>query len=286
MGVEIIGVQKRGRQITLQKALEITGHWLRIEQGRGHIGAASRPSLGTTSRFVMITTSELSALNDPDLFALMQRHLNSAVIGDILDQMGFRRQFLPYGIAPLAPATTIAGRAMPVLEQDIPSDQIDGTGAPTRNAFGLMFQALDSLKSGEIYIASTPSLNYALWGGLMTTRAKHLNAAGAILNGFARDGDEIARLGFPVFCRGLYAQDQAPRGKVVDMRCALQIGQARIEPGDLMFGDREGVLVIPRAGEREAIARSFEKLATENKVADAIRAGMGTVEAFDTFGVM
>ena len=70
------------------------------------------------------------------------------------------------------------------------------------------------------------------------------------------------------------------------MRCPLQVGQARVEPGDLMFGDREGVLVIPRAAEREAIQRSFEKLATENKVADAIRGGMGTVEAFDTFGVM
>lgn len=234
----------------------------------------------------MITASALSTLADPELFALMRRDLNSAVIGDILDQMGFRRQFLPHGIAPLAPSTTIAGRAMPVLEQDIPDAQIDGTGAPTRNAFGLMFRALDSLQPGEIYLASTPSLGYALWGGLMTTRALHLGAAGAILNGFARDADEIARLGLPVFCRGLYAQDQAPRGKVVDMRCPLQVGQARVEPGDLMFGDREGVLVIPRAAEREAIARSFEKLATENKVADAIRGGMGTVEAFDTFGVM
>jgi 4-hydroxy-4-methyl-2-oxoglutarate aldolase len=234
----------------------------------------------------MIIATELLGLADPDLFALMQRDLNSAVIGDILDQMGFRRQFLPHGIAPLSPAATIAGRAMPVLEQDIPDDQIDGKGAPTRNAFGLMFKALDSLQPGEIYVASTPSLSYALWGGLMTTRAKHLGAAGAILNGFARDGDEIARLGFPVFCRGLYAQDQAPRGKVVDMRCALQVGQALVEPGDLLFGDREGVLVIPRAAEREAIVRSFEKLATENKVADAIRGGMGTVEAFDTFGVM
>jgi 4-hydroxy-4-methyl-2-oxoglutarate aldolase len=234
----------------------------------------------------MTSQANLAALADPDLFSLMRRDLNSAVIGDILDQMGFRRQFLPHGIAPLAPATTIAGRAMPVLEEDIPDNKIDGSGAPTRSAFGLMFQALDGLKPGEIYVASTPSLAYALWGGLMTTRAKYLGAAGAILNGYARDGDEIANLALPVFCRGLYAQDQAPRGKVVDMRCALKVGQAHIEPGDLMFGDREGVLVIPRVAEREAIARSFEKLATENKVADAIRAGMGTVEAFDTFGVM
>jgi 4-hydroxy-4-methyl-2-oxoglutarate aldolase len=227
-----------------------------------------------------------SALSDTDLFALMRRELNSAVIGDILDQMGFRRQFLPHGIGPLGVTATIAGRAMPVLEQDIPDEQVDGSGAPTASAFGLMFKALDDLKQDEIYVASTPSLSYALWGGLMTTRAKYLGAAGVVLNGFARDGDEIAKLGFPVFCRGLYAQDQAPRGKVVDMRCTLKVGQATIEPGDLLFGDKEGVLVIPRAAEREAVTRALEKLATENKVSDAIRAGMGTVEAFETFGVM
>ena len=97
---------------------------------------------------------------------------------------------------------------------------------------------------------------------------------------------EIEALGFPVFSRGLYAQDQGPRGKVVDFRVPIEIEGVRIAPGDLLFGDREGVLVIPREAEREAISRALDKATAENKVATAIRGGMGAAEAFATFGVM
>ena len=100
------------------------------------------------------------------------------------------------------------------------------------------------------------------------------------------DANEIEALGFTVFCRGTYAQDQGPRGKVIDYRTPIEIDGIRIETGDLLFGDREGVLVIPRAVEREAVERALEKVRTENKVALAIRNGMSTREAFDTFGVM
>jgi regulator of RNase E activity RraA len=149
-----------------------------------------------------------------------------------------------------------------------------------------MLEALDDLKPGEIYIATGASLRYALWGGLMSTRATHLKAAGAILDGYVRDADEIENLGFPVFCRGVYAQDQGPRGKVIDFRSAIEIGDARVEPGDLLFGDREGVLVIPRAVEEEAIRRAREKVSTEGAVAVAIRGGMSACEALAKFGVM
>jgi regulator of RNase E activity RraA len=120
----------------------------------------------------------------------------------------------------------------------------------------------------------------------MSTRAQHLKAAGAVLDGFVRDSNEIEGLGFTVFSRGTYAQDQGPRGKVIDWRCPIEIEGIRIMPGDLLFGDREGVLVIPRAVEEEAVNRALEKVRTENQVAVAIRKGMSTVEAFATFGVM
>ena len=149
-----------------------------------------------------------------------------------------------------------------------------------------MFEALDDLKPGEIYVASGSSFEFALWGGLMTTRAMHLNAAGAILNGFIRDTREIRALGLPVFSRGSYAQDQGVRGKVVDFRSRLKIGDVVVDPGDLIFADDEGVLVIPAAVENEAVERAIEKARTENKVALAIRNGMSAREAFDSFGVM
>lgn len=224
--------------------------------------------------------------DDAGKFEILKSRLFTAVVGDVLDQMGLKRQFLPPGLAPLKPDQKIAGRAMPVLEADVFEEIGTGAGPLSAKRFGLLFEALDSLKPGEVYVAHTPVPRYALWGGLMTTRALHLKAAGAVIDGFVRDASEIEPLGLPVFSRGLYAQDQGPRGKVIDYRCAIEIGGVRIEPGDLIYGDREGVLVIPRAAEDEAIRRAIEKAETENQVAIAIRNGMSTVEAFETFGVM
>jgi regulator of RNase E activity RraA len=225
--------------------------------------------------------------SDQDIFALLKGELFTAVVGDVLDVMGYRRQFLPAGIGPLQPTMKLAGRAMPVLEADVFSDGDEGSAGPlAAKPFGLMLEALDSLKQDEVYIATGASLRYALWGGLMSTRALHLKAAGAVLDGYVRDTNEIEHLGFPTFSRGIYAQDQGPRGKVVDYHTSIEIEGIRITPGDLIFGDREGVLIIPKAAEQEAIERALEKSRTENKVADAIRGGMGACEAFATFGVM
>jgi regulator of RNase E activity RraA len=229
----------------------------------------------------------MSALDDETLFGLLKTELFTAVVGDVLDVMGYRHQFLPAGITPLQLATKLAGRAMPVLEADIFDDGSEASKGPlARTPFGLMFQALDDLHPNEVYVATGSSLRFALWGGLMSTRAVHLRAGGAILDGYIRDSAEIETLGFPVFSRGLYAQDQGARGKVIDFRCAVEIEGIRIRPGDLLFGDREGVLVIPREAEQEAIARAREKVSTENLVAKAIRGGMGAAEAFSRFGVM
>lgn len=225
--------------------------------------------------------------DDIETIRLLKEELFTAVVGDVLDAMGFRRQFLPAGIKPLDPHMKIAGRAMPVLEADVFDDGSEISAGPlARKPFGLMMEALDDLKPNEVYVASGASLNYALWGGLMSTRATHLKAAGAVLDGYVRDAGEIEQLGFPTFSRGLYAQDQGPRGKVIDFRTSIEIGAAHVKPGDLIYGDREGVLVIPREAEDEAIARAIEKASTENEVAVAIRNGMGAAEAFKTFGVM
>lgn len=225
-------------------------------------------------------------MTDADLFQLIRTELFTAVVGDVLDAMGYQHQFLPPEIMPLEKTMRVVGRAMPVLEADVFSSKTDSSGPLAAQPFGLLFEALDDLRPGEIYIATGSSLRYALWGGLMSTRAIHLKAVGAILDGFVRDTNEIEALGFSVFCRGAYAQDQGPRGKVIDYRTPIEIGGIRIAEGDLLFGDREGVLLIPRAVEQEAITRALEKVRTENKVAAAIRNGMSTVEAFATFGVM
>jgi 4-hydroxy-4-methyl-2-oxoglutarate aldolase len=225
--------------------------------------------------------------NDDELFALMRGKLFPAVVGDILDTLGFMRQFLSPAIRPLRPEMVVIGRAMPVLEANaFSASEPDGRGPLSKQAFGLLFQALDDLQRHEVYVATGCAPQFALWGGLMTTRAMHLKAAGAVLDGYSRDTPEVLQSGLPVFSYGGYAQDQGPRGKVVDWRVPVEINGVRVKPGDIVFGDLDGVLVIPREAEEEAIRRALEKASTENQVRAAIERGMSTVEAFRTFGVM
>jgi 4-hydroxy-4-methyl-2-oxoglutarate aldolase len=224
--------------------------------------------------------------DDTELFAAMRGKLFTAVVGDILDTMGLMHQFLPPNIRALRDDMVTIGRAMPVLEADFFGASETGHSPLSAKPFGLMFEALDSLKEHEVYVASGSSPRYALWGELMSTRALHLKAAGAVVDGYCRDSAGILALNFPTFSYGTYAQDQGPRGKVVDYGLPIEIGSTRIRPGDIVFGDRDGVLVIPREAEKEAISLAFEKATTENKVRIAIQNGMSTVEAFAKFGVM
>ncbi|MBL8208804.1 MAG: RraA family protein [Rhizobiales bacterium] len=224
--------------------------------------------------------------DDDQLFAAMRARLFTAVVGDVLDTMGFLHQFLPPHIRPLRDDMVAIGRAMPVLEADYFRRSDEGPGAYSQKPFGLMFRALDSLKANEIYVATGASPRYALWGELMSTRAMMLKASGAVLDGYCRDSAGILDLNFATFCYGSYAQDQAPRGKVVDFGVTVEIGGVRIRPGDIIFGDRDGVLVIPREAESDAIAAALDKAAAENKVRQAIEAGMSSEEAFSRFGVM
>lgn len=223
---------------------------------------------------------------DRELFEIMKRELYSAVIGDILDKMGYLHQFLPWRIQPLAQDMTVAGRAMPVLEADAFEELSDGANPVMKKPFGLMLEALDDLKEDEVYICTGASPSYALAGELMCTRMQILKAAGCVVNGFHRDTLGILELGFPCFSYGRYAQDQGPRGKVIDFRVPIEIEGVRVCPGDIIFGDLDGVLVIPKEVENKVIVKSYEKATGEKMVAAAIRGGMGARESFDKHGIM
>jgi regulator of RNase E activity RraA len=225
--------------------------------------------------------------NDKELFSIAKQELFTALVGDVLDKLGFLHQFLPPGIKPIDPNMVVVGRAMPVLETDVFAEIVDGTQNPVmEKPFGLMFEALDNLLDDEVYICTGASPRYALWGGLMSARAMKLRAAGAVVNGYLRDTSEIFRLGFPSFSLGSYSQDQGPRGKVVDYRIRIEWDGIQISPGDIIFGDRDGVLVIPREIEREAFARAMEKARMERHVLKALQEGTSASDAFDQFGIM
>lgn len=224
---------------------------------------------------------------DEKLFELAKKELFTALVGDILDKLGLYHQFLPQTTKPLSPNMIVIGRAMPVLEADVYSEISGGAHNPVmEKPFGIMFEALDNLKAHDVYICSGSSHNYALWGGLMSIRAIKLGAAGAVVNGFSRDTNQILKLEFPTFSAGTFAQDQGVRGKVIDYQVPIEWNSIPIRPGDIIYGDRDGVLVVPKEAVEEAFSRALEKARGEKLVQQALEEGMTTVEAFRTFGIM
>lgn len=218
---------------------------------------------------------------EAELFTLARRTLFSAVIGDVMDKIGLQRQFLPPAITPLEHSMIVCGRALTVLEADLGDD-----AAATTRPFGLMMEALDDLKTDEIYICSGGSPCYALWGELMSVRAMKCGAAGAVVDGYSRDTRSVLSLGFPTFSHGSYAQDQGPRGLVIDFRVPIQVGQVRVAPGDIVFGDVDGVCIIPRHAEREVLSLAFEKARQEKVVREALEAGVSARDAFEKYGIL
>ena len=158
--------------------------------------------------------------SDEELFAIARRELFTAVVGDVMDKIGLLRQFLSPKIQPLREDMVVIGRAMTVLEADLPAEQVSPKMPPAK-PFGLMLEALDDLKANEVYICTGASPQYALWGELMSTRALKLGAAGAVLDGYSRDTRGILSLNFPCFSWGRYAQDQGP----LDPNCGCRVCQ-------------------------------------------------------------
>lgn len=221
-------------------------------------------------------------MDDAQILAALRGGLYTAVVGDILDQLGFTAQFLPGTIRPLRPDMVVAGRAMTVAEADLaPGDT--GRHGP----FGLMLAALDDLKVDEIYVSAGASPTYALWGGLMTTRAMKLGAAGAILGGAHRDTRELLALDFPVFSEGAYAQDQKGRGVVTGFRTPIAFANGvRVAPGDFVFGDIDGVVVIPHAAAAQVVRLALDKVAGENIVRRMLEEGSSAADAFAKTGIL
>jgi regulator of RNase E activity RraA len=216
--------------------------------------------------------------SDPELFALVERELYTPVVGDILDALGRYHQFLPQPVQPMVAAMKVVGRAMPVLMIDV--------HGPQKKPFGLLTEALDDLRPGEVYVCGGGDRRCAYWGELLTATARTRGAVGAVIDGFHRDTPQVLEQNWPVFSRGRYAQDSSVRTAVTAFRCPIEIGGVWIEPGDLIFGDLDGVVVIPRAVEQEVLVRAVEKARGEKLVRKAIEGGLTATAAFKKFGIL
>lgn len=216
--------------------------------------------------------------DEDELFTLMKEKLYTPVVGDILDEMGYYHQFLPQDIRPLKSDMKLAGKAMTVLMIDV--------YGPQKKPFGYLTECLDQLEKNEIYIAAGGTKQCAYWGELLTATAKTRGASGAVLNGWHRDTLQVLKQEWPVFSCGCYAQDSSVRTQVVDYRCVIEIGQVTIHNGDYIFGDVDGVLVIPEKVAREVIEKALIKASGEKVVRKAIEAGMTATEAFAKYGIL
>jgi len=216
--------------------------------------------------------------DENEKFVLMKERLYTPVVGDILDGMGYYHQFLPQDIRPLRGDMKLAGKAMTVLMIDV--------FGPQKKPFGYLTEALDQLEENEIYLATGGSKRCAYWGELLTATARTRKAVGAVVNGWHRDTPQVLEQNWPVFSNGCYAQDSSVRTQVVDYRCDIEIGQVTIHDGDVVFGDVDGVLIIPKDAADEVLERALEKAAGEKVVRKAIENGMSATAAFAEYGIL
>lgn len=216
--------------------------------------------------------------NDADRFALVAERLHTAVIGDVLDSIGRMRQFLPPAVRPLQSGVGVVGRAMPVLAAEV--------AGPQPRPFGLLTDALDQLQSGEVYVVDGGGARCAAWGEILTATARMRGAVGAVIHGYHRDTRAVLAQSWPVFSHGPFAQDSRLRSAVVAYRVGIEIGGVAIEPGDLVVGDVDGVVIVPRALEDDVLMLALEKANAENTVLAGISAGMSSTAAFERYGVL
>ncbi len=217
----------------------------------------------------------------PEVISLdtMRASLYSAVVADALDGLGYRNQSPRFQFRSFTSDRLLVGRCKTTLWADMYHTD--------PKPYELELQAVDACQPDDVMIcAAGGSMHSALWGELLSTASRNAGCVGAIVDGAVRDVAKMQDMGFPVFARGTSVYDSAHRHRVIDIDVVVEIGGVKFSPGDLVFADIDGIVVVPQAVEAEAISRAWQKVNDENKVRDAIRQGMKAREAFDTFGVL
>jgi regulator of RNase E activity RraA len=212
-------------------------------------------------------------------FAALRGGLYTAVVADVLDSLGFRRQAVMCPLPPQSGQGLLVGRAKTTLWEEI--DAVDP------KPYELELAAVDGCRADDVLVAAAGgSMKSGIWGELLSTAARNAGCAGAIVDGAVRDVAKMHEMGFRVFARGTCPLDSLHRQRVTAMDVEVEIGGVRIAPGELLFADLDGVVVVPRAIEVEALAKAWEKVTAENRVRDEIRAGSKAGEVFRKYGVL
>ena len=208
--------------------------------------------------------------------------LYSAVLSDVMDGLGLMEQALKPFVRPLDEASVLFGRARTGLY--MPRYQV----APGEDPYEVEIALVDDLKPGDVavFACNGPTERIAPWGELLSTAASVRGAAGCLTDGLIRDTKAIRAMGFPVFHGGIGPLDSKGRGKMMELDCRVVCAGVVVAPGDYVFGDADGVVIVPAAAAEEVIAKALEKVAAENRTRDELLAGRTLRDVFDSFGVL
>ncbi|MFO0791391.1 MAG: RraA family protein [Pirellulales bacterium] len=229
----------------------------------------------STTKTITVPTDEVEKL------AWIREYLRVPAVCDILDDLGHRDRAMHHRLRPLdAERSVIVGRARTFrwMETDYVVED---------DPYGLEIDAMDSLRTGDVAVHSCDAgLTNAPWGELMSTLAQRNGAAGCICDGLIRDCRQIIAMQFPVFYVGIRPVDSKGRGRVMAYDVPVRCGDVLVRPGELVFADFDGVVVIPRDVEDQALSSAAEKIGKENATRRELNRGRTLRDVFNEYGVL
>jgi len=209
----------------------------------------------------------------------IKERLFSAVLSDVLDGLDCTGQVGDGTLHPLAQDMRVVGYARTARAVMV-------NRAPDQ-PYAKLLEAIDGLGGSDVLVLGLdPRSSSAIFGGLLATAVGVAGARGVIVDGYARDAQEILHLEMPTFVKGLLPLDSFGRDEVVEVGRSVTVAGVRVEQGDLVFADMDGIVVVPAALEDEVITRAFQKVDGEGEVREALRGGMATAEAFERYGIL
>ena len=218
---------------------------------------------------------------DEELIGLASGKLYTAVLSDTLDSFGLHEQATHPSIRPLDDTLVLCGRARTGLYMEIHHDD------PAVNIYEKEIDLVDDLKPDDIAVfACSANLRIAPWGELLSTAAHARGANGCVTDGLVRDVRAIRAMGFPVFSGGIGPLDTRHRGMMMEADIPVRIGGVLVKSGDLIFGDVDGLVVIPQEIAADVIAKAMEKVAAENTTRDELKKGLLLKQVYEKYGVL
>jgi len=218
---------------------------------------------------------------DAQVLMSIRERLFTSVLSDSLDAAGAMRQALPARIRPLDEGCVMVGRARTAAFMEVWHHE------PGTNPYELEIRLVDSLQPGEIPVfACTNPSRIAPWGELLSTAAKARGAVGALMDGCTRDIRAIRAMGFPVFHGGIAPLDSKGRGRIMALDVPIECAGVTVNPGDLVVGDADGVVVIPQSIEERVLAIAFDKVKGEHSTLQDLQRGDRLADVFARYGIL